>query len=86
MPSSQKIESFLANQSSLKLAVTISAKFSPLLQDLLANYDTAESMRMPPSNMIPQNAQENVLVVYACCHLFDNINVTMLKTLGAEIL
>ncbi len=34
---------------------------------------------------LPQNAKENVLIVCACCHLFDEINVTVLRIFGAEI-
>jgi hypothetical protein len=43
-------------------------------------------LQMPLPNMMPQNAQKHVLIVCACCHLFAEINVTVLRTLGAEIL
>jgi hypothetical protein len=43
-------------------------------------------LQMTLPNMMPQNAKENILIVCACCHLFDEINVTVLRTLGAEIL
>ena len=43
-------------------------------------------LQMPLPNMMPHNAQKHVLIVCAFRHLFAEINVTVLRTLGAEIL
>ena len=41
---------------------------------------------MTLTDVMPQNREENLLIVCTMPYLLDNVNVTVLRALGAEVL